>query len=86
MKVYCDDCNNLRYKHADDIYNCGSKDNVIDLGEDTWACRMHKIEYKNKPQELNKNNDCEWFNVRHLLKNKYKTKGFFRRLINDLRS
>jgi hypothetical protein len=63
MKVYCYNCCNIvkRYSGKDDVIDCECKykDNI--RAKDTW----YKIEYeyKQKPNELNKNNDCKYYNI-----------------------
>ena len=31
---------------------------------DNWKERVVAKEYKRKPEEINKNNDCKWYNVK----------------------
>ena len=57
-KVYCSRCVFLEENSYELIYDCTCYDNVLSIEGDWYKSYPN---YKLKPNILNKNNDCEWF-------------------------
>jgi len=64
MKAYCKDCKHLVNKWvACERYQCGHERNVQAIWRHSHFGESVDYLYERLPEEINKNNDCAWFDV-----------------------
>lgn len=71
MKIYCQQCRYIgQYSYAtmgipkpgepQHMY-CSHNKNIICESFNTWFQNVKNVEYEKRPSEINKNNNCAWF-------------------------
>jgi len=65
-KRYCLHCKHyggrfVEFVETENNDNCYAKENATRIEWDTHIMTKHKYKFKRKPSEINKSNDCEWY-------------------------
>jgi len=56
-KIYCKTCKYI----CDVLRICSSPHNTIETEKENWYEKTTKIEHILKARDINKDNDCEWY-------------------------
>ena len=73
--VYCKDCKCVEILNANTLIGgcppcvCNYPDNLTIISEDRWYSRVEVITHKQNPSDINKNNDCKWYDKLDTLAN-----------------
>ena len=72
MKVYCQQCKYIRQLSGNSVgcprmgeppnMVCDAPENMIKDNFDTWYQNVKDVRHQDFPKDINKNNDCRWFN------------------------
>ena len=59
-KVYCNNCRHLKESMGDCRHICLNVNNL-----ESWLSppEVKRSKFKRKPEEINENNDCSWYEV-----------------------
>lgn len=61
-KVHCIDCKHLKQLGQHSDKECRHQNNILEkIKEENWYSTEIKIKWARKPWQINKNNDCPWF-------------------------
>lgn len=74
-KVYCKSCKCIEIVNANTVFGgcppckCNHPDNITIISEDKWYSRIEEKTHKQSPADINKNNDCKWYDKLDTLAN-----------------
>lgn len=66
-EIYCSKCKYIFRYEINGLfisYDCKHPNNITEIEENNWYHKYTSEIYKNIPENINKNNDCKWYEMK----------------------